>query len=127
MDFETAGIIDLTSPYRVAETAGKLAAAFESHGLTVFARIDQQAAARGAGLDMPPMELILFGNPAAGTPLMTKFPTLAVDLPLKALVWEDNEGAVHVGYNSPDYLQQRHGLPQPPFGPVGTLIAQAIA
>lgn len=127
MSIESAGIVDLLSTHSVTETVDRLVSAFEAHNLTVFARIDQQAAAKQVGLDMPPMVLLIFGNPAAGTPLMLKFPSIAIDLPLKALVWEDTTGAVHAGYNSPSYLQQRHGLPQPPFGPVGALIAQAIA
>ncbi|WP_218025714.1 DUF302 domain-containing protein [Capsulimonas corticalis] len=107
-------------------TTDRLIEAFQSHGMQIFARIDQAEAARKSGLEMRPMELVLFGNPAAGTPLMVEYPSLAIDLPLKALVWEDAEGVVWVSYNSPEYLQQRHGLPAPPFGPTAALIEAAI-
>ncbi len=125
-DINGRGIASLASARSVAETANRLAAALQSAGMTIFARLDQQAAAKAVGLDMRPMVLLIFGNPAAGTPLMIAHPTLAIDLPLKALVWEDADGKVHVDYNSPDYLQRRHGLPQRPFEPIGNVIAQAL-
>jgi uncharacterized protein (DUF302 family) len=121
------GVINLRSTRSVAEITDLLVQSFQSHNLQIFARIDQQAAAQKAGLEMRPMELILFGNPAAGTPLMVAHPSLAIDLPLKALVWEDTDGAVWISTNSPEYLQQRHGLPSPPFGPVVELIRAAVS
>jgi uncharacterized protein (DUF302 family) len=79
-------------------------------GMTIFARIDQRAAAEQAGLEMRPTVLLLFGNPAAGTGLMNAVPSVAIDLPLKALAWEDASGNVWLSYNSPDFLRKRHGL-----------------
>lgn len=120
------GLVNKQSADSVSMTTDRLIEAFQSHGMQIFARIDQAEAARKSGLEMRPMELVLFGNPAAGTPLMVEYPSLAIDLPLKALVWEDAEGVVWVSYNSPEYLQQRHGLPAPPFGPTAALIEAAI-
>jgi uncharacterized protein (DUF302 family) len=91
--------------------------------MTIFTRIDQQSAAEAVGLAMRPMMLVLFGNPKAGTPLMQSHPTLAIDLPLKALIWEDAHGQVWV---SPEYLQRRHGMAKTPFVGVPELLAQAI-
>jgi uncharacterized protein (DUF302 family) len=124
---DASGVVDLPSARPVAETAQRLADTLEAHGMTVFARIDQQKAARDAGIVMRPMVLIIFGNPAGGTPLMIAYPTLAIDLPLKALVWEDADGRVLVSYNSPAYLQQRHGLPMTPFGNLASLLELAVS
>jgi len=123
---EKQGIVNIPSRGSVAETAQRLANMIESRGMTVFARIDQRAAAITAGLDMKPMVLLVFGNPKAGTPLMQKYPSLALDLPLKALVWEDEARRVWISYNSPDYLMQRHGLDEKPFQAVEAIIAQAV-
>jgi uncharacterized protein (DUF302 family) len=83
-----------------------------SKGLTIFARIDHSGEATKVGLKMPPTELLIFGSPKSGTPLMIASPTLALDLPLKALVWQDGDGAAWLSYNSPEYLQQRHSIPE---------------
>ena len=120
------GIVNLPSRKSVAETAKQLASIIESRGMTVFTQIDQRAAANAVGLDMKPMVLLLFGNPKAGTPLMKKYPSLAIDLPLKVLVWEDEAGRVWVSYNSSEYLMQRHGLAEKPFQAVEALLAQAV-
>jgi len=120
------GIVNLPSRKSVAETAKQLAGIIESRGMTVFTQIDQRAAANAVGLDMKPMVLLLFGNPKAGTPLMKKYPSLAIDLPLKVLVWEDEAGRVWVSYNSSEYLMQRHGLAEKPFQAVEALLAQAV-
>jgi len=120
------GIVNLHSRSSVAETAQRLAGIIESQGMTVFARNDQRAATSAVGLDMQPMVLLVFGNPKAGTPLMQKYPSLAIDLPLKALVWEDDAGRVWISYNSQEYLMQRHGLAEKPFKAVEALIAQAV-
>ncbi|MBI1256334.1 MAG: DUF302 domain-containing protein [Chloroflexi bacterium] len=104
------GIINLPSPFSVAETLDRLEALLKSKGVKVFARIDQRAEAQQAGLDMKPTQLLLFGNPQAGTPLMKAAPSIALDLPLKALAWESDAGQVWLSYNSFAYLQQRHGL-----------------
>jgi len=121
----TTGIIDLACKQSVAETAERLEALLKSKGMKIFARIDQAAEAKAVGLPMPPMVLFIFGNPQAGTPLMLHHPSLAMDLPLKALVWESTDGKVWLSYNSPEFLQQRHGLPTPPFAPVGSLLQAA--
>jgi uncharacterized protein (DUF302 family) len=119
------GIIDLPCKYPVAETVSRLGSLLKTGGLTVFSRIDQAAEAEAAGLTMRPMVLVIFGDPKAGTPLMLKHPSLALDLPLKALVWESADGNVWLSYNSPDFLQQRHGLDARPFGPVEKLLQAA--
>jgi len=120
------GMASRPSPYAVAETVERLAEAFQKAGMTIFTRLDQQAAAKAAGLEMRPMILLIFGNPKAGTPLMLAHPSLALDLPLKALVWEDAAGTTRVSTNTPEYLQQRHGLPEAPFKPVEGLIARVL-
>ncbi|MGA2052804.1 MAG: DUF302 domain-containing protein [Opitutales bacterium] len=119
------GIIDLASNHPVEETASQLESLLESKGIKVFARIDQAAEAHAVGLTMRPTVLLVFGDPKAGTPLMAKYPSLAMDLPLKALVWESEDGKVWLSYNSPEFLQQRHGLEMLPFGAVGKLLEAA--
>ncbi len=116
------GIIDLACKQTVAETADRLETLLRAKGIKIFARIDQAAEAKNAGLTMRPMVLVIFGDPKAGTPLMNQHPSLAMDLPLKALVWESAEGSVWLSYNSPEFLQQRHGLDAPPFGMIGNLL-----
>ena len=105
------GVVHLGSSYSVVETLKRLDTALQSHGLTVFARVDHSGEAAKVGLKMHPTQLIVFGSPKAGTPLMVASPTLAIDLPLKALVWEDAGGKVWLSYNSPEFLQQRHNIP----------------
>jgi uncharacterized protein (DUF302 family) len=119
------GIIDLACKNSVEETANRLELLLKNKGMKIFARIDQAAEAKAAGLAMRPMVLLIFGNPQAGTPLMVQYPSLAMDLPLKALVWEAADGKVWLSYNSPDFLQQRHSLAAPPFVPVGNLLQMA--
>ena len=104
------GIINQISPYAVTETIDRFAAILQAKGVTVFARIDQQAEAKKVGLSLPPTQLLLFGNPKAGTPLMVAEPTIALDLPLKVLAWEATDGKVWVSYNDPNYLKQRFSL-----------------
>ena len=126
ISFQEQGIVNLPSRGSVAESAQRLAGIIESRGMTVFARIDQRAAANAVGLDMKPMVLLVFGNPKAGAPLMQKYPSLAIDLPLKALVWEDEAGRVWISYNSPEDLMQRHGMAEKPFQALEAIIAQAV-
>ena len=106
------GVTRLRSPYSVANTLQRLEAVITAKGLTIFARIDHSGEAEKVGLTMQPTKLLLFGSPKSGTPLMIASPTLAIDLPLKALVWQDTEGTVWLSYNSPEYLQQRHNIPE---------------
>jgi uncharacterized protein (DUF302 family) len=119
------GIIDLASKHSVTETVDRLGALLKAKGIKIFAQIDQAAEAKAAGLTMRPTVLVIFGDPKAGTPLMNRYPSLAMDLPLKALVWESADGKVWLSYNSPEFLQQRHGLDAPPFGAVGNLLKAA--
>ena len=105
------GMIHLRSPYSVPKTLERLQTILQSHGITIFCRIDHAGEAVKAGLSMRPAEVLIFGSPKAGTPLMIATPTLAIDLPLKALAWEDAEGKVWLSYNSAEYLQQRHNIP----------------
>jgi uncharacterized protein (DUF302 family) len=106
-----AGIVDVRSSYSVPETLARLQSIVKEKGLAVFATIDHSGEAEKAGLKMRPTQLLIFGSPKAGTPLMVAAPSLAIDLPLKALAWQDGEGQVWLSYNSPEYLQQRHGFP----------------
>ena len=104
------GIISQPSPYSVPETIDRLTAILQAKGITIFARIDQQLEAEKVGLSLRPTQLLLFGNPQAGTPLMVAAPTIALDLPLKALAWEAADGTVWLSYNDPNYLKQRFSL-----------------
>ena len=105
------GIVSRRSPYSVPDTIDRLVAIAQQKGLTVFARIDHSGEAEKVGLKMRPTQLLIVGSPKAGTPLMNASPSLALDLPLEALAWEDPEGRVWVSYNSPEYLQKRHAIP----------------
>ena len=122
---------DLTtikSSVGVTETINRLEALLKEKGITVFARIDHQAEAAKVGLSMKASQLLIFGNPKAGTPLMKAAPTTAIDLPLKALAWEDADGKVWLSYNRPDLLKQRHGLDDAqlkPLAPIGALLEKA--
>jgi uncharacterized protein (DUF302 family) len=104
------GLISKSSRYSAPETMDRLVAVLQSKGMTVFARIDHAAEAEKAGLKMRPSQLLIFGNPKGGTPLMVAAPTVAIDLPLKALAWEDAGGKVRLSYNSAAWLKERHGI-----------------
>jgi uncharacterized protein (DUF302 family)/uncharacterized membrane protein YidH (DUF202 family) len=105
------GIVDQPSNHSVEQTVDKLKNILQSKGVTLFALIDHSGEAEKVGMKMPPTKLLVFGNPKGGTPLMQATPSIAIDLPLKILVREDAQGKVWVSYNSPAYLQQRHGFP----------------
>jgi uncharacterized protein (DUF302 family) len=105
------GIVDKPSNHSVDETVQKLKAIIQAKGLTLFAVVDHSGEAEKAGMHMQPTKLLIFGSPKAGTPLMLAAPSVAIDLPLKILVWQDEAGRVSVSYNSPAYLQERHGFP----------------
>ena len=107
----TSGIVDLPSPYSVPETLARLQSILKENGVTVFALVDHSGEAAKVGLEMRPTQLLIFGNPKGGTPLMVASPSVAIDLPLKALAWQDAQGKVWLSYNAPEYLQQRHGIP----------------
>lgn len=105
------GMIDVPSPYSVPDTLSRLESILKEKGLTIFARLDHSGEAEKAGLQIRPTQLLIFGSPKGGTPLMVATPSVAIDLPLKALVWEDERGKVRISYNAPEYLQQRHSFP----------------
>jgi uncharacterized protein (DUF302 family) len=119
------GVVDLACQRSVAETVDRLESSLTGKGIKIFARLNQTAEAKAVGLAMRPMVLLIFGDPKTGTPLMILHPSLAVDLPLKALVWEATDGKVWLSYNSPEFLQQRHRLNAPPFGAVEKLLRAA--
>src|SRR5580700_9779754 len=108
---QAPGLIQVVSHYSVEETVRRLDAAFAEKGLRVFAVIDHSGEAEKVGLKMRPTKVVIFGSPKGGTPLMVAAPSLAIDLPLKALVAQDADAKVSVTYNSPEYLQNRHGVP----------------
>ena len=105
------GLIDVPSNHSVDETVERLKGILQAKGITLFALVDHSGEAAKAGIKMRPTKLLIFGNPKAGTPLMLAASRIAIDLPLKILIWEDAQGKVWVTYNSPVYLQVRHGLP----------------
>jgi uncharacterized protein (DUF302 family)/uncharacterized membrane protein YidH (DUF202 family) len=107
-----AGIVDLHSSHSVDETVNRLKSLIETKGVTLFALVDHSGEAEKVGMTMRPTKLLIFGSPRAGTPIMLAAPTSAIDLPLKILIWENSDGEVLVSYNSPEYLAQRHGIPQ---------------
>src|ERR1700736_3165653 len=116
------GLITIRSSYGPEETMNRLEAEVRAKGLTVFARIDHAAGAAAAGLSLRPTDLLIFGNAKAGTPLMQSVQTIGIDLPLKALVWQDASGNTWLSYNDPGWLAKRHGL-----GHEGEATANAMA
>jgi uncharacterized protein (DUF302 family) len=123
------GLLRVASPYSVEETLRRLESVLAERGVKVFAVVDHSGEAEKVGMKMRPTKVVIFGNPKAGTPLMVAAPTLAIDLPLKALVSEDEKGKVWVSHNSPEYLQQRHGVPEDlvkNIAVAGALVAKAV-
>ena len=106
------GIITIPSSHSVNETVERLKGILQAKGVTLFAMVDHSGEAEKVGMKMHPTKLLIFGSPKAGTPLMLAAPSIAIDLPLKILIWEDAQRKVRISYNSPDYLRERHGLPQ---------------
>ncbi|HEX3969045.1 MAG TPA: DUF302 domain-containing protein [Edaphobacter sp.] len=128
-DLPDNGMIHLSSPRPVLETLARLETIVQEKGLRILARIDHSGDAARAGLSMPPTQLLIFGNAKSGTPLMVASPTAAIDLPLKVLVWQDGEEGVWLSYNSPEYLKQRHQLPDnlmPNIAGLGSICAEAV-
>jgi uncharacterized protein (DUF302 family) len=122
------GIVDVPSNHSVDETVARVKNMLQAKGITLFALVDHSGEAEKVGMKMRPTKLLIFGSPKAGTPLMLAAPSIAIDLPLKILVWEDAGGKVWLSYNSPEYLQERHNLPAdlvPNIAVVGTLAAKA--
>jgi uncharacterized protein (DUF302 family) len=105
------GIVNKPSKHSVDDTLGKLQNILEAKGIAVFALIDHSGEAAKVGMKMRPTKLLIFGNPKGGTPLMLAAPSIAIDLPVKILIWQDDQEKVWVSYNTPEYLAERHGLP----------------
>ena len=122
------GVITHSSPHSVKESIDRLQSLLEKNGVTVYARIDQQAELQRTGQKIPPLEFIMFGNPKAGGPIMTENPLAALELPLKVIAWEDDNGKVWVAYNEALYVQQRYSLSDGVSGPLelGGLISKAV-
>ncbi len=126
---ESAGIQTLRSPYAFPVTVTRLMSALQAHGIKIFSIIDQQVEAASAGVPMPPLTLILFGNPKAGTPLMIAKPMSGLDLPLKVIIWGAADGSVFVSFNTASYIISRHNLPPAlaaNIAPAEKLIAAAL-
>jgi uncharacterized protein (DUF302 family) len=125
----STGIITHPSPYSVPETLDRLESLLNAKNIKVFARVDHSGEAEKVGLHMPPTQLLIFGSPKGGTPLMLASPLSAIDLPLKALAWQDTTGKVWLSYNDPQYLKDRHALPEDllvPISNLNSLIQQAV-
>ena len=116
------GVVVLAANYPVAQTIDRLESLLKEKGVMIFARIDFSGDAGRAGLQMRPEQMLIFGNPKGGTPLMQSVPTVGLDLPLKALVWEDAEGKTWLAYNDPEYIVQRHAIE----GKLGANLAAVI-
>jgi uncharacterized protein (DUF302 family) len=124
------GVISKPSKYSVQETLHRLETILIAKGIKVFALVDHSGEAEKAGLKMPPTQLLIFGNPKGGTPVMLAAPTAAIDLPWKALAWQDAEGKVWLSYNDPAYIQHRYGLSDDvmkPLAGLSAVIEQALA
>jgi uncharacterized protein (DUF302 family) len=124
------GILSKPSKYSVPETLHRLETILAAKGVQVFALVDHSGEAEKAGLKMPPTQLLIFGNPKGGTPVMLASPTAAIDLPLKALAWQDANGQVWLSYNDPAYLQRRFGLSDEimkPLAGMDAVMEQALA
>ncbi len=105
------GIVSKRSKFSVDEIQNRLTRTLQAKGIAIFAIVDHSGEAKKVGLNMPPTKLVIFGSPKAGTPLMLAAPSIAIDLPLKILISEDDQGRAWVSYNSAEYLQQRHAVP----------------
>jgi uncharacterized protein (DUF302 family) len=124
------GIITHPSPYSVPETLSRIEALLRTKNITIFTRVDHSGEAEKAGLSMPPTQLLIFGSPKGGTPIMLAEPLSAIDLPLKALAWQDAAGKVWLSYNDPEYLHHRFSTPPQLLAPITTLtslLPQALA
>jgi uncharacterized protein (DUF302 family) len=127
-DSAPPGLISLKSTFPVKETMDRLVHRVESKGLTVFCRVDHAAGAADAGMQLRPTELVIFGNAKGGTPLMQAMQTIGIDLPLKALVWQDAAGQTWLSYNDPVWLTERHGIQDKGTGPAAAMrsLLQAV-
>jgi len=126
---ESPGIVTVPSTFSVSETVQRLKDAAKAKDLIIFANIDFSHDAAQAGLSMNEAQLLIFGNPKGGTPIMQAVPLAALDLPLKILAWQDGGGKVWISYNAPEYLRERYGLSEElgkPFASVGNFVNKAI-
>ena len=114
------GLITHPSPYTVPETLDRLEAILHERNIVIFTRVDHSGEAERAGLHMPPTQLLIFGSPEGGTPVMLSSPLSAIDLPLKALAWQDTDGKVWLTWNDPEYLRARHSIPDAVLAPIAT-------
>ncbi len=121
------GIVDIPSNHSVDATVEKLKGILNAKGVMLFALVDHSGEAAKAGMKMPPTKLLIFGSPKAGTPVMLAAPSIAIDLPLKILVWQDANGKVWVSYNSPQYLKERHRVPDDLIKNIAAVEALATA
>jgi uncharacterized protein (DUF302 family) len=121
------GLTTIASAFGAAETASRFEAAIAQKGMTLFARIDHAAGAAEIGLSLRPTVLLIFGNAKAGTPLMQQDQTIGIDLPLKALVWQDAAGQTFLSYDEPRWLAHRHGLDAGLQGPIDAMTAGLVA
>ncbi len=112
LDMSGQGIVDIPSHHPVDETVEKIRSILAAKGVTLFALVDHSGEAEKVGMRMRPTKLLIFGSPKAGTPVMLSAPSIAIDLPLKLLVWEDESGKAWISYNSVDYLRTRHNVPE---------------
>ena len=117
------GVVSRQSPFSVDETVDRLEKLLQSKGIQIFARVDHSGEAHRVGLHMNPTQLLIFGNPKGGTPVMVAAPTAAIDLPLKALVWQDDGGLVWMSWNDPEYLRRRFGLSEEAMRPLSGIPA----
>jgi uncharacterized protein (DUF302 family) len=122
------GMIAKPSNYPAKETMDRFESVMQDKGMRIFARIDHAAGAASIGSDLRPTELLIFGNPKGGTPLMQCAQSIGIDLPLKALVWQDASGQVWLGYNDPAYLARRHGIEDcGPVAKIAQMLQAAVA
>jgi uncharacterized protein (DUF302 family) len=124
-----SGVVTIPTQHSVDEAVRRLEQMLADKGIQLFALVDHSGEAEKAGLQMPPTKLVIFGSPKAGTPLMLATPSIAIDLPLKLLIWEDKSGSVWISYNAPAYLMARHGLPQDLLANIAVIekLAAAVA
>ncbi len=129
MDYKEQGLVTFPSRYSVPETLQRLLSIIAEKGLKTFAVVDHSGEAEKVGLSMRPTQLVIFGAPKGGTPVMVAAPTAAIDLPLKVLIWQDESGESQVTFNTPDYLAERHGIPDnlvKNISGVGALVQKAL-
>ena len=124
-----SGVVTIPTQHSVDEAVRRLEQMLADKGIQLFALVDHSGEAEKVGLQMPPTKLAIFGSPKAGTPLMLATPSIAIDLPLKLLIWEDKNGSVWISYNAPAYLMARHGLPQDLLANIAVIekLAAAVA